>query len=163
MRPDGADSNWPLRLSFPVFVRNCVLASLEDEGLGPRKTLSAGETVSLRAPRGATRVSVTPPRGPGIEIPVEEERALFADTENYHHAHEYVNAWMGTRAAEWLINNYAYGHANTKVDLTQVDPNLVTAFGLKDPATIAEPKTHVLRSSPQRIPMAKAWEEIKAA
>ena len=39
----------------------------------------------------------------------------------------------------------------------------MTAFGLKDPATIAEPKTHVLRSSPQRIPMAKAWEEIKAA
>jgi spermidine/putrescine transport system substrate-binding protein len=89
--------------------------------------------------------------------------SLFKDTKNYVHAHDYVDAWSSPESALWLINNYAYGHANTKVDLTKVDPNLVTAFGLKDPATIAEPKTHVLRSSPQRIPMAKAWEEIKAA
>jgi spermidine/putrescine-binding protein len=89
--------------------------------------------------------------------------SLFKDTKNYVHAHDYVDAWSSPESGLWLLNNYAYGHANTKVDLTQVDPNLVTAFGLEDPTTIAEPKTHVLRSSPKRIEMAKAWEEVKAA
>jgi spermidine/putrescine transport system substrate-binding protein len=89
--------------------------------------------------------------------------SLFKDTKNFVHAHDYVDAWSSPESALWLINNYAYGHANTKVDLGKVDPKLVDAFGLEDPSTIAEPTTHVLRSSPQRVAMAKAWEEVKAA
>ena len=45
--------------------------------------------------------------------------SLFKDIENYVHAHDYVDAWSSPESALWLINNYAYGHANTKVDLTR--------------------------------------------
>ncbi len=38
---------------------------------------------------------------------------LFADTENYHHAHEYVDSWASKEAAEFLLAYYYYGHTNT--------------------------------------------------
>ena len=79
---DLADSSWPLRLSFPIFVRNCVLAALADEALGPRGTIRAGSAVSLRAPPGVAQVSVSAPRGRAFSLPVEDGRALFADTDD---------------------------------------------------------------------------------
>lgn len=78
---DLTDSSWPLRLSFPVFVRNCVLAALADEALGPRGTIRAGTTAALRALPGVQRVRVTTPRGRQVEVPVEDGRALFAETD----------------------------------------------------------------------------------
>ncbi len=41
---------------------------------------------------------------------------MFADTQNYHHAHEYVNSWASTKAAEFLLGYYYYGHTNTEAD-----------------------------------------------
>lgn len=88
---------------------------------------------------------------------------LIKDTENYRHAHEYANAWASPETGLWLLNNYAYGHSNTKIDLTQVDPALVEAFSLKDPAAIGEPAVHVLRFIPKRAAYTKAWSAVKAA
>jgi spermidine/putrescine transport system substrate-binding protein len=89
--------------------------------------------------------------------------ALFADTENYHHAHEYVSAWTGTRAAEWLINNYAYGHTNTEVDLSTVNQDLVDAFSLDDPDVLMEPTSHPERPIEGRDRYNELWLEVKAA
>jgi spermidine/putrescine transport system substrate-binding protein len=88
---------------------------------------------------------------------------LFEDTDNYHHAHAYADAWASPESGLWLLNNYAYGHANTAVDLSQVDPTLVEAFSLRDPEAIAEPQTHVLRYVENRQRYGQAWDEIKAA
>jgi hypothetical protein len=76
---DLADSSWPLRLSFPIFVENCVLAAFEDEALGPRSVVRAGSVVTLRA--ASSEVVVTTPRGREVRVPVEEGRALFAETD----------------------------------------------------------------------------------
>lgn len=85
---DLAESSWPLRLSFPIFVENCVLAAFEDEALGPRSTVRAGSVVTLRA--ASSDVLVTTPRGREVRVPVEEGRALFAETD--------VNGVYGVRA-----------------------------------------------------------------
>ena len=54
---------------------------------------------------------------------------LVKDTENFRHAHEYIDAVeLGTQSAEWIINNYAYGHANTALDTLEGDPE--TSRGL---------------------------------
>ena len=45
---------------------------------------------------------------------------LFADTENYHHAHEYVDSWASKEAAEFLLAYYYYGHTNTTANLDVV-------------------------------------------
>jgi spermidine/putrescine-binding protein len=88
---------------------------------------------------------------------------LFADTENYYHAHEYVNAWMDPASGVWLLNNYGYGHTNTELDLSKVDDATVEAFSLDDPAVLEEPTTHVERPIGDRAAYDAAWGEVKAA
>ena len=89
--------------------------------------------------------------------------ALFSGTENYYHAHEYVNSWLSTGSAEWLINNYAYGHTNTAVDLGTVNQELVTAFSLDDPTVLQEPNAHPERPIARRDVYNELWLEVKAA
>jgi spermidine/putrescine transport system substrate-binding protein len=89
--------------------------------------------------------------------------ALFSQTENYHHAHEYVDAWMSTGSAEWLVNNYAYGHTNTALDLSTVNQELVTTFSLDDPTVLDEPNSHVEQPIDRRDVYEELWLEVKAA
>jgi spermidine/putrescine-binding protein len=89
--------------------------------------------------------------------------ALFSNTPNYYHAHEYVDAWMGAQSAKWLLENYAYGHTNTTVDLSKLDPQLVETFSLDDPTVLDEPRTHVERPIERRDVYNELWEEVKAA
>jgi spermidine/putrescine transport system substrate-binding protein len=88
---------------------------------------------------------------------------LAKDTENYHHAHEFVDAWASARTGRWLLDNYYYGHANTKVNLEGVDPSLVEGFHLGDPSALEEPKAHIDRYVPRRQVYNRVWEEVKAA
>jgi spermidine/putrescine transport system substrate-binding protein len=88
---------------------------------------------------------------------------LFAETENFRHGHAYADAWASPESGLWILNNYAYGHANTKIDLSQVDRTLVDAFELRDPEAISEPRTHVLKYIERREQYGTAWDEIKAA
>lgn len=86
---------------------------------------------------------------------------LNKDAENYHHAHEYVDAWSSEESAEWLIVNYAYGHANTKVSLEKVDPEFVELLHLDDPSALED--AHMDRYVDRRKEYARAWDEVKAA
>jgi spermidine/putrescine transport system substrate-binding protein len=89
---------------------------------------------------------------------------LNADTENYYHAHEFAQAWTQPETGLWVINNYAYGHSNLKVDLAKVPEDVVTAFGLDDPETnLAEPQSFFDRFQPNRDAYTQAWDEVKAA
>ncbi len=89
---------------------------------------------------------------------------LNANTENYYHAHEYITAWTNPATGLWVLENYAYGPGNLKVDLTKVDPAIVQAFGLDDPeANLSEPNSHLDRYQPNRDAYNRAWDEVKAA
>lgn len=88
---------------------------------------------------------------------------LGKDTKNYQHAHAYADAWISAASAGWIIPNYYYGHTNTKVDTSAVDPDLVSVFKLDDPSALDEPKAHIERYVPDRRRFAKAWDEVKAA
>ena len=89
--------------------------------------------------------------------------ALFGSTKNYYHAHKYVDAWMSPASGAWLLTNYAYGHTNTKVDLSKVPAATVKAFSLDDPTILQEPKTHIERPIPNRAAYSAAWDEVKSA
>ena len=88
---------------------------------------------------------------------------LINDTKNYYHAHAYADAWISKASADWIVPNYAYGHANTQLDLSKIDPNLVEVFHLDDPSSLQEPRAHIERYVPDRQRFAKKWDEIKAA
>lgn len=88
---------------------------------------------------------------------------LFADSDNYFHAHEYVNSWASTQAAEFLLAYYYYGHTNTQVDLSVVSPAIVDALGLDDPSAVEAPNAIPESWMPRRDVYAKYWAEVLAA
>jgi spermidine/putrescine transport system substrate-binding protein len=89
---------------------------------------------------------------------------LNAETENYHHAHEFADAWAAPSTGLWLMNNYGYGHSNLTVDLSQVPGGVVDAFGLDDPvANLSQPSAHIDTYQPRRAEYTRAWEEVKNA
>ncbi|MGZ5326980.1 MAG: ABC transporter substrate-binding protein, partial [Actinomycetota bacterium] len=57
---------------------------------------------------------------------------LRSETENYHHAHAFADAWSSVEVGQRLVSTWGYGHANTDVDLAQIDPDVVEVFGLDD-------------------------------
>jgi hypothetical protein len=72
------ESDWPLRLSFPLFLSNA-LEWLRDEG---RARPRPGEALRLRLPEGAQVLMVTGPHGRSETIRGEAGReAIYGDTE----------------------------------------------------------------------------------
>ena len=88
---------------------------------------------------------------------------LFADSENYFHAHEYVDSWASVEAAEFLLAYYFYGHTNTKADTSVVSPALVEALGLDDPTAVEPPNAIPESFMPRRELYAQYWSEVLAA
>jgi hypothetical protein len=79
---DPHDSSWPLRATWPIFIRNVVLAALEDEALGPSGPVRAGSVVALRCALDQD-VQVTTPSGRTVTVARDRAsaRALFAETD----------------------------------------------------------------------------------
>jgi spermidine/putrescine transport system substrate-binding protein len=93
-----------------------------------------------------------------------EGLVLRSDTENYHHAHDYANAWASEPTGLHLINAWGYGHANKDIDLSKVDPDIVAVFGLDDVENaLAEPNSWIDRYQAKRDDYNLAWQEVKAA
>jgi spermidine/putrescine transport system substrate-binding protein len=88
---------------------------------------------------------------------------LFADTENYRHAHEYVDSWASKEAAEFLLAYYYYGHTNTTANLDVVPEGVRAALGLDDPTVLDEPNAHPESFIPRRSIYQQYWSEVQAA
>ena len=77
-------SDWPLRISFPLFIGNAVAwlgAGPGGTAAGAPAAVSAGDVLAIPAGPDAKAVEVTPPRGPAVRVPVDAGRqASFADT-----------------------------------------------------------------------------------
>jgi spermidine/putrescine-binding protein len=88
---------------------------------------------------------------------------LAKDTPNYHHAHAYVDSWASTKAAEFLLGYYYYGHTNTQVDLTKLPESLVEALSLDDPSILEPPNSIPESYIPRRNVYDQYWAEVLAA
>jgi len=88
---------------------------------------------------------------------------LLRDTENYHHAHAFADAWASVETAEWLANNYSYGHANTRLSPDKAPAELAKLLRIGDPTVLDEPETHVDRHIRRRRDYARAWAEVKSS
>ena len=89
---------------------------------------------------------------------------LRSDTENYHHAHEFADAWasveVGAAAREHV---WGYGHSNVNIDLREIDPDVVEVFGLDDPRRRSRAAVLRRATSRNRAEYNRAWDEVKAA
>lgn len=93
-----------------------------------------------------------------------EGLVLRAGTENYFHAHAFADAWGSVATGQRLITEWGYGHANTSVNLDEIDPEVVEVFGLEDPeGNLSEPTSYFDRYQPNRDAYNRAWDEVKAS
>lgn len=88
---------------------------------------------------------------------------LLKDTQNYRHAHEYVDSWSSPQTAEWMMNNYSYGHSNIAVDLNKVDPELVSLYELENPDALSGEGIVEYEPIARLQEYSAAWNEVKAA
>ncbi len=73
-------STWPLRASFPIFIRNLVLAAGQRDALA-RGGLRAGEPLAVPVPAGLGAVEVTLPDGRVVVARAQDGQAVVADTD----------------------------------------------------------------------------------
>jgi spermidine/putrescine-binding protein len=93
-----------------------------------------------------------------------EGLVLRSDTQNYHHAHAFADAWASATVGQRLISTWGYGHSNLDVDLSKIDPDVVKVFGLDDPEkNLSEPLSYLDRYQAERNMYNRAWNEVKAS
>lgn len=79
-----SDSDWPLRVSFPIFLTNAVDWLTAGSGLGPSSPdTPAGAAASLTVPAGLSSVTVTGPDGHStlLATPTDGGAVVFDDTD----------------------------------------------------------------------------------
>ena len=93
-----------------------------------------------------------------------EGLVLRSDTQNYHHAHAFADAWSSATVGTRLVGTWGYGHSNLEIDLNDIDPDVVKVFGLEDPEkSLSEPLSYLDRYQAQRNEYNRAWNEVKAS
>lgn len=87
---DLSNSDWPLRVSFPIFLANAIDWLTAGSGLGPSSVdTPTGGVAAITAPSGLSSLTVTSPDGRDSALPVPSTGGvvLFSDTQRaglYH-------------------------------------------------------------------------------
>jgi len=79
------DSNWPLRVSFPVFAYNAIRYLSTSVGGTPAQSRRPGAAVAIPVPAGADEVKVTPPgtdRPPTVLPAGDRQVVYYQDTQH---------------------------------------------------------------------------------
>ncbi|MDF1664299.1 MAG: VWA domain-containing protein [Planctomycetota bacterium] len=74
------ESNWPLHLSFPIFLRNVVTSALNQGRDGHPYQVEVGEPLPIRLPRSDLGVEVTNPKGDIVKVVARDGLAFFPGT-----------------------------------------------------------------------------------
>ena len=89
---------------------------------------------------------------------------LGSKTQNYYHAHKYVESFVNLNASLQMTNLYYYGTSNTGVTPDKLtDKNLANTLNLGDPRAIVSGTNHLQSWSPNRSALELAWQEVVAS
>jgi spermidine/putrescine transport system substrate-binding protein len=89
---------------------------------------------------------------------------LGAKTENYHHAHKYVESFINRKAAAQMTNLFYYGSSNAKVKASDIkDQALAKELKITDPHAIEASNVHLQDFEPNRSQYEQAWQEVTAS
>lgn len=97
---DVAESNWPLKASFVLFVRNVMELAREHRARGITGPATTGESVRLRVPVDLEELRVEDPSGASRELPVNGGLAVLPETTR---AGFYFVSWQGERPGSVLL------------------------------------------------------------
>jgi spermidine/putrescine transport system substrate-binding protein len=89
---------------------------------------------------------------------------IGAKTQNWYHAHDYVESFINHDSCLNLTNTFYYGSSNTTVTPDQVqDQNLVKELNLADPLAITSGTNHLQSWSNNRPKLELDWQEVVAS
>jgi len=89
---------------------------------------------------------------------------LGAKTQEYYHAHEYVESFINHAACAQMTNLFYYGTANDTVTPAEIqNKTLVAALKLGDPTAIAASDVHLQSWNPNHAAVELAWQEVLAS
>ena len=89
---------------------------------------------------------------------------LGAKTQNYYHAHDYVESYVNAASCLQMTNLFYYGTSNSKVTADQVtDKTLAAALDLGNPQAVTSGKNHLQDWAPNRSALELAWQEVVAS
>jgi von Willebrand factor type A domain/Aerotolerance regulator N-terminal len=97
---DVGDSDWPLKASFVLFMRNLLEQARAHRQSGISGPARAGEPMRVSLPGTATLVEATGPRGEKVEV---SQRGSLAVVPDIRHVGFYEIAWKGPQAGSTLV------------------------------------------------------------
>lgn len=97
---DVGESDWPLKASFVLFVRNLIEQARLHRARGITGQARVGEPMRLTLPYVATKVEVTGPDGKMIEVVAREGQAVVPEIER---AGLYHVSWQGEQAGSMVV------------------------------------------------------------
>jgi len=97
---DVGDSNWPLKASFVLFVRNIVELARSHRARGITGPARTGEPLSLRVPPEVTKVEVEDPSSKKREVLARGGLAVIPEVSR---AGFYFASWQGNRPGSLLV------------------------------------------------------------
>jgi hypothetical protein len=97
---DVGDSNWPLKASFVLFVRNLVELARVHRAQGVTGPARTGEPLRVRVPQDAREVEVQAPDGQESRIPARLGLAIVPEVAR---AGFYHVSWQGSRPGSVLV------------------------------------------------------------
>lgn len=100
----------------------------------------------------------------------KEGRIIWVDgyvklkgTEQKEKSHEFVDAWLSPETAVEIVQEHGYGHANAKVDLSRLDPEIIEDLSLDNPDTLGSDQTVMRQYLPNSRAYSRAWDRVKAS
>lgn len=97
---DVGDSNWPLRASFVLFVRNVVELARAHRARGITGPARTGEPLTVRVPADVSGIEVEDPAQKKLELPARGGLAVVPEASR---AGFYFVSWKGPREGSLLI------------------------------------------------------------
>jgi hypothetical protein len=97
---DVGDSDWPLKASYVLFMRNVIELARAHRAHGVTGPARAGEPMRVSIPAGATEVKATGAHGEPVEVSVRGGVAVVPDVP---HAGFYQVSWSGAHPGSVLV------------------------------------------------------------
>lgn len=97
---DVGESNWPLKASFVLFIRNVVELARTHRARGVTGPARTGEPMTVRVPNDVSQVEIEDPAGKKLSVPAKSGLAVVPEVAR---AGFYFVSWKGERAGSVLV------------------------------------------------------------
>ena len=133
---DVGDSDWPLKASYVLFMRNLIELARAHRASGITGPARAGEPMRLSLPGTAIKVDATGPSGEKIEV---SQRGSLAIVPDIPHAGFYTVSWQGPQAGSMVVpaNLTSVAESDLNAKPIQADGEKITVT-----ASAAQPDAH---------------------